>query len=354
MEEQKDMLGLLDMMVRRVFCVKENIIIRANAAAQQLFLSVGDDVRPLLENGAEEYVEFTGGCLYLTLNLCGQSIGASIRRMQDMDVFELDTDQDSSALRAMALAASELRRPLNSALSSAAALMDSQEDPEALQQLSQLNRGLYQILRLLGNMADAEHIASHSRMETTDVPGLLREIFEKAETLVRHAGITLRYQGLKDSIYCLADRDLLERSVLNLLSNAVKFAPKGSRINASLTRRDRTLRLTIQDSGSGIAQEVMGNLFQRYLRHAGIEDSRFGLGLGMRMVHAAAVQHGGTLLVTPNGDQGTCIVMTLAIRQGDSKRLNSPIFRVDYTGGFDHSLVELADCLPAELFDGKF
>jgi len=54
MEEQKDMLGLLDMMVQPVFCVKENIIIRVNAAAQQLFLSVGDDVRPLLENGAED------------------------------------------------------------------------------------------------------------------------------------------------------------------------------------------------------------------------------------------------------------------------------------------------------------
>lgn len=353
MEEQKDMLDLLDMMVQPVFCVKENTIIRANAAAQQLFLRVGEDVRQLLENGAEEYAEFTGGCLYLSLNLSGQRSGVSIRRMQDVDVFEVDTDRDRSAFRAMALASSELRGPLNSALSSAAALMDSQEDPEARQQLAQLNRGLYQILRLLGNMSDAEQISAHSRMETMDAPGVLREIFEKAQILVAQAGVTLSYQDLNECIYCLIDRQQLERAVLNILSNAVKFTPRGSQINASLTRKGRTLLLTIQDLGNGIAQEVMGSLFQRYLRQPGIEDSRFGLGLGIRIVHAAAVNHGGTLLISHGEDGGTRVVMTLAIRQKAPGQLSSPIFQVDYTGGFDHTLVELANCLPAKLFDGS-
>lgn len=354
MEEQKDMLDLLDMMVQPVFCVKENTIIRANAAAQQLFLRVGEDIRPLLEHSGEEYAEFTGGCLYLSLNLSGQRLGVSIRRMQDVDVFEVDAGRDNSALRAMALASSELRGPLNSALSSAAALMDSQEDPEARQQLAQLNRGLYQLLRLLGNMSDAEQSSACSRMETLDAPGVFREIFEKARMLVSQTGVTLSYQDLKESIYCLADREQLERAVLNILSNAVKFTPKGGQITASLTRRGRTLRLTVQDSGSGIAQEVMGNLFQRYLRHPGIEDSRFGLGLGIRMVHAAAANHGGTLLISQGENGGTRVVMTLAIRQKEPGQLNSPIFQVDYTGGFDHSLVELADCLPAKLFDGRY
>ncbi len=353
MEEQKDILGLLDMMVQPVFCVKDNIIIRTNAAAQQLFLCVGEDVRPMLGSGAEEYAEFTAGCLYLSLNLYGQRLGVSIRRMQDLDVFEVEQARDSSALRAMALAASALRKPLGSALADAAALADSQLKPEEAKHLAQLNKGLYQLLRLLGNMADGEHISNCSRMETMDVPGLLREIFEKAGALLEAAGVTLHYQDLPETIYCLVDRAMLERAVLNILSNAVKFAPKESQIHASLTRRGRTLRLTIQDSGSGIGQEVMGDLFKRYLRQAGIEDGRFGLGLGMHIVHAAAVHHGGTLLVVPGAEGGTRIVMTLAIRQSDGKRLQSPIFPVDYTGGFDHTLVELADCLPAQLFGGK-
>jgi len=272
MEDQKDMFGLLDMMVQPVFCVKENTIIRSNAAAQQLFFHVGDDIRPLLEYGAEEYASFTGGCLYLSLSMAGQPIGASVRRIDGTDIFELDTENES--LRVLALAASQLRKPLSGVLSQTALLLDSQEDPETLQQLSRLNRSLYQLLRVLGNMSDAEYAASQCRMETVDVPAIFREIFEKAQTLIGHSSTRLSYEDLKETIYCLADPAQLERAVLNILSNAVKFTPEGGSVTASLVRRGRTLRLTVQDSGSGIAQEVMGSLFQRYLRQPGIEDSR--------------------------------------------------------------------------------
>lgn len=351
MEEQKDMLDLLDMMIQPVFCVKENTVLRANATAQQLLLYPGTDVRPLLETGAEEYAQFHGGCLYLTLNLLGQCIGASVRRMQDVDIFEVDSQWDSSALQAMAVASTALRGPLNTALASTASLQDSLADSDSRKQLAQLNRSLYQMMRLLGNMSDAQQVSSH--METIDIPDIFREIFEKAEGLLAHSGVTLSYQGMEESVYALADRQQLERAVLNILSNAVKFSPKGSRITASLIRRNHTLQLTVQDSGSGIAQDVMGNLFQRYLRQPGVEDSRFGLGLGIRMIHAAAVSHGGTLLITQGEDRGTRIVMTLAILQNTSGQLRGPVFQVDYSGGFDHALVELADCLPDELYDGN-
>lgn len=352
MEEQNNMFGLLDMMVQPVFCVKENRIIRSNTAAQQLFFREGDDIRPLLEHGPEEYASFSGGCLYLSLSIAGQQINASVRRIDGLDIFELDTENES--LRSLALAASQLRKPLSGALSQTAQLLDSQADPETLQQLSQLNRSLYQILRVLGNMSDAEYVSSQCRLETTDVSSLFREVFEKAQTLVAHSSIHLSFDDLKETIYCLADRAQLERAVLNILSNAVKFTPEGGSVTASLVRRGRTLRLTVQDSGSGIAQEIMGNLFRRYMRQPGIEDSRFGLGLGIRMIHAAAVHHGGTLLVTQSDTGGTRIVLTMAIRQKEENRFGSPVFSVDYTGGFDHSLVELSDCLPPTLFDGSF
>lgn len=352
MEDQKDMFGLLDMMIQPVFCVKENHIIRSNAAAQQLFLQVGDDVRPLLGTGGEAYETFSNGCLCLSLSIGGQCIRASVRRIEDSDIFELDTDDGT--LRAMALAASQLRRPLSTALTQTAALLDASQNDETLSQLSQLNRGLYQLLRLLGNMSDAEYMTSHCRMETADVSAILREVFEKAGTLVEQTDVSLSYQDLDEAVYCLADRAQLERAVLNLLSNALKFTPKGGRITASLIRRGRTLRLTIQDSGSGIAQEVMGSLFHRYQRQPGIEDSRFGLGLGLRMVHAAAIHHGGTLLISQGENGGTRMVLTLAIRQKEPAALSSPVFAMDYTGGFDHALVELSDCLPPALFDGSY
>ena len=354
MEEQKDIFALLDMLVQPVFCVKENVIIHANAAAQQLFLTAGDNILPLLDGSAEAYAGFSDGCLYLPLTIAGQAVGTAVRRMDEFDIFELGHWEENGTLQTMALIAGTLRKPLSGALAGTAALLERQQDPDTLQQLSQLNRNLYQLLRLVGNMSDAQHLSSHCRMETTDVPALFREIFEKAQSLVSHSEITLDYQELKESVFCLADRTQLERAVLNILSNALKFTPKGGHITASLVRRGNTLRLTVQDSGSGIAQEVMGSLFHRYQRQPGIEDSRYGLGLGIHMIHAAAMHHGGTLLLRKNENGGTCVVLTLAIRQNDALSLRSPVFEIDYAGGFDHSLLELSDCLPAELFNGNY
>ena len=67
MEEKKDTLGMLDLVIRPGFCVKENQIIKVNQAAGSLFITPGTDIRPLLLTGAEEYAAFTGGCLYLSL-----------------------------------------------------------------------------------------------------------------------------------------------------------------------------------------------------------------------------------------------------------------------------------------------
>ena len=354
MEENKDMITLLDKMIQPVFCVKEYTVVQANAAARQLFLAPGLDIRPLLHTSAGEYEQFSGGCLYLSLDVSGQILRGSVQRLEDLDIFELDTGSDSDALRSLALAATELRNPLGSALTSTAALTEYLEDPDAKQQLAQLNRGLYRILRMVGNMSDAADFAVLFKPETVNIPEILREILQKAAHMLAHSGIELIYEGLSEPVYGLADAGQLERAVLNILSNAAKFSPKGSCIRVSLIRRGHTLRLTVQDSGSGIAESVMGSLFHRYLRQPGIEDSRFGLGLGIRMVHSVALQHGGTLLVSQGENGGTRTVMTLAIRQREQNQMRSPIFPLDYSGGFDHMLVELADVLPAELFDGSF
>ena len=111
------------------------------------------------------------------------------------------------------------------------------------------------------------------------------------------------------------------------------------------------LQLQIQDNGSGIAQDILGNVFYRYLRQPAIEDSRFGLGLGMVMIRSAAASHGGTVLIDQPEGTGTRITLTLAIRQNGGNMLRSNVLRVDYAGELDHGLVELADCLPSELYE---
>lgn len=353
MEKQKETLGMLDLMISPVFCVKNKLITKVNPSAAGLLITEGTDIQSLLHTGAEEYRDFNGGCLSLTLSVFGQLRNAYVTQIDDCDVFILDDDFNQKELRSLALAARELREPLANVMTSANQLFPTvaQDDSVSREQAARMNRGLYQLLRILGNMSDADHYASGSRQEMINISGLFDEIFEKATVLVENTRISLDYHGLSDQIICLADGEQLERAVLNMLSNAIKFTPAGGSIEASLTRCGHTLRLSVQDSGSGIAEDIRSSVFRRYQRQPAIEDGRFGIGLGMVLIRSAAANHGGTVLIDHPSEKGTRISMTISIRQNTDTILRSHILRVDYAGERDHALVELADCLPIDLYD---
>lgn len=348
MEEKKDLLGMLDLMTQPGFCVKDNCITAVNAAAKGLFLTPGMEVQSLLLTGREEYAAFSGGCLYLTVKLSEQPRGAVVTRMEQTDVFLLEPDCEQTELRSLALAALELRKTTNNIMTTADSLAAQAQTPDTAEQLSRLNRGLYQLLRLINNMSDAGRC--DTQQETRNIGKLLAEVFEKAAGLAETAGFRLRYEGLSETVYCLVDADQLERAVLNILSNSLKFSPAGSTIDVSVTRQGRMLRLSIQDNGMGIAAGILGSVFTRYLRQPAIEDNRFGLGLGMVLVRSAATAHGGTVLIDQPQGTGTRVTMTLAIRQNTENLFRSPVLRYDYAGERDHGLLELSNCLPAHLY----
>ena len=354
MDEQKEILDLLDLMLRPGFCARNGRIIKVNQAAEGYFLSVGMELTSLLQTGAEEYRDYTGGCLYLTLFLGGRSIGASVTRMQNTDIFLLDQETDTRELQSLALAARELREPLSGVMIQAENLsrhVAQEQDSSLQEQTARLNRRLFQMLRIIGNMSDANRYMAASRQELIAVSEEFDEIFEKAQTLTAHTGIRLFYHGLQEPLFSLADKEQLERAVLNILSNALKFTPKNGTIEASLTRRGQMLRLTVEDSGSGMDETVRANVFHRYLRQLTVEDSRCGVGLGMVLIRSAAANHGGTVLIDHPEGKGTRITMTMAIRPSTGNALRSPGIRVDYAGGHDHMLLELSESLPFSLYE---
>lgn len=335
------------------FCVQEGIIVKVNTAASNRMIVPGTPVDQLLKTGVEEYREFSDGCLYLTLDVCGQELGFSVSRKNGFDLFHLEQDAQNSELQAMALAARELREPLASIMISTDHLFpDGSDDPAINAQIARINRGLYQMLRLISNMSDAGRYAAADAVttEVKNVSALLDEIFSKAAVLVEHSGISLEYTGISEAIYASVNSELLERAVLNVISNALKFTPQGGSIQAKLLRRGNKLYLSMLDNGSGIPENARSSLFSRYVREPSLEDGRFGIGLGFVLIRSAALQHGGTVLVDHPTEQGTRVTITLSIRSGSADQVRSPILRVDYAGERNHGLLELSDVLPSELY----
>lgn len=353
MDRITDTMEMVEHLRQPAFCVCEGTIVKVNTAAAGRMIEPGTAIADLLKTGQEEYGELTSGCLFLTITHCGQKLGFSVTRKNGFDLFQLEQDVENYELQAMALAARELREPLASIMIGTDRLFPTGDDmtPAAQAQIARINRGLFQMLRLISNMSDANRYASASiPMGNENITGLLDEIFSKAAALVERAGIRLEYTGIAEPIHGLVNSELLERGILNTISNALKFTVSGGCIQARLLRRGSKLYLSIWDNGTGIPENLRSTLFSRYTREPGMEDGRYGIGLGFVMIRSAAAQHGGTVLVDQPEDQGTRVTMTLQIRSGSSDTLRSPILKVDYAAERDHSLLELSDVLPAELY----
>ena len=355
MEHLNNITQLLDLMVCPAFCVKDGRITYANQDAARSGICTDASVNELLITGQQEYAGFQDGSLYLTVRVAGVQLGATVSRLQGLDIFVLDQDSEQSQLQTMALAAQELRAPLSNIMAVADDLFpmaSQEEDPTAQALVARINRGLYQMLRIVGNMSDAYRYSkdAESQMEFRDVCSIWDEFWAHSAELVSHAGITLKYSGLRESVTCLIDIEKLERAASNMLSNAIKFTPKGGTIDVRLSRTGSMLYLTVQNSGNVIPEQLRGSLYSRYLRQPGIEDSRFGIGLGMVLIRSAATAHGGTVLMEHLQDQGTRITMTMQIRQDSGNSVRSPILRVDYAGEREHKLIELSETLPPELY----
>ncbi len=356
MDEQKDRAAMLELMLQSAFCVEQGTITALNQAARKLLIEPNTPVSTLLPPESGEYDTFQGGCLCLTLNIHGTPTEASVTRMEDCDIFVIETESDDIGLNTLAVASLGLREPLADIITimdhQVAQLARQSDDPGISAHVAYMNQRLTQLHRMVCNMADAARFAHDTapRMEHLDVCALLQELFDHADALAEHSGIRIAFSGPAEPVYSLVCPEQLERAVYNLISNAMRSAGSGGTIEATLSRHGGKLYLSVQDSGNGIPGDLLCSVYRRFLRTPGLESRGCGVGLGMALVRYAAASHGGTVLIDQPKGCGVRVTMTIAIRQSEDSHLRSNTLRVDYAGERDHGLLELSDVLPPELY----
>jgi signal transduction histidine kinase len=108
------------------------------------------------------------------------------------------------------------------------------------------------------------------------------------------------------------DAGRLTQLLINLLDNALAHTPPEGRITIRLKPIAAHVVLQVEDTGSGIAQEHMPHLFERFYRAdpARARESG-GTGLGLAIVKEIAEAHGGKVAVESTPGQGTCFTVTL-------------------------------------------
>jgi signal transduction histidine kinase len=115
-------------------------------------------------------------------------------------------------------------------------------------------------------------------------------------------------------IKMMADRDQLSQVWINLLTNAIKFTPEQGEIELRLEALTDRVRVTLRDTGVGIAKEDLERIFERFYK---ADRSRVreksGSGLGLAIVRKIVDLHQGTIEVQSEPGRGTTMIVTLPV-----------------------------------------
>ena len=109
------------------------------------------------------------------------------------------------------------------------------------------------------------------------------------------------------------DERKVKQVVLNLLSNAIKFTPEGGRIDIRAAAADDTVRVSVADTGVGIAPEDQAAVFEEF-RQVGTADKKVeGTGLGLALSRKFIELHGGRIWVKSEPGRGSTFTFTLPV-----------------------------------------
>jgi PAS domain S-box-containing protein len=188
----------------------------------------------------------------------------------------------------------ELRTPLNAILGFGQLLEMEELGERERESVEQIVRAGRHLLELINEVLDISRIEAGKlviSLEPVDLISGLSDVLSLADPLARERGVELVADfETPDQPYVRADRQRLRQVLLNLLSNAIKYNRPGGSVRVSIDSAGERLRINVEDSGAGIPQTRLEQLFQPFERlgaeQSGVEGTGLGLALSKRLVEA--------------------------------------------------------------------
>ncbi len=201
----------------------------------------------------------------------------------------------------------ELRTPLSAILLWVKLLHGRMIEPSQLEEgLNTIKKSAEAQKTLIDDLLDTSRIISGKlRLQTREVNliALVQEAIETVLPAVTAKGLTLTAELGADVGIVFVDADRIRQVVWNLLTNAVKFSPAGAAISVSVQRTRQRVQIEVSDTGSGISEEFLPHVFDRF-RQADASSTRRqgGLGLGLNISKQLVELHGGSIDARSDGE----------------------------------------------------
>ena len=214
--------------------------------------------------------------------------------------------------------AHELRTPLSNLRGYLEAIKDDVIKPDA----ATIN-SLYEEATLLTRLVDdlqelALAEASELKLvkQSEDVSGVIKQAISSHQTQASDKGIFLRTDLPEKLPLCDIDSQRIAQVLHNLLSNAITHTPREGTITISAKESGKFVEVSVTDTGEGIPQEELENIFERLYR---VDKSRSrrtgGSGLGLTIAKRLVEAHGGKISVQSEPGKGSVFSFTVPISQ---------------------------------------
>lgn len=231
----------------------------------------------------------------------------------------------------------ELRTPLNAVIGFSEILLEDAElngSPESKKaDLRRINAAGQHLLSLVTDVLDLSKIESNFielKIEQFDLPETIRGIVSNVQPMMSKNGNKLIVRCADDLGTVSTDATKLRQATLNLLSNAAKFTECGT-ITLSVHRRRSAagdwIEIEVRDTGIGIAQSDLSNLFQNFSQANRTTSTKYGgTGLGLALSQRLCGLMGGGITATSEVGRGSCFtIQVLAWMNEEAHCEESPL-----------------------------
>lgn len=232
--------------------------------------------------------------------------------------------EESDRMKSAFLAAMshELRTPLNSIIGFTGVLRQELAgplNPEQKKQMDMVRNSSRHLLALINDVLDLTKIEA-GRLALSNRPFDLRATVEKVVKTLRPLmdtkGLDLFLEMEPESLTVVSDQRRVEQVLLNLLGNAIKFTDKG-RIGVKCRLKGNAAHVSIIDTGIGIPEEELKNLFRPFLQlESGLARRYEGTGLGLSICKSLLENMGGEIWVESAVGKGSIFSFTLPAAGG--------------------------------------
>lgn len=212
----------------------------------------------------------------------------------------------------------DLRTPLTLIAEPVARLAEAENLTSQQQTLMKIaNKNVKILQRLINQILDFRKYENGKldlRLTEIDFSQAVHDWMESFYSVARKRDIKLRIEtpAAYKPVPIALDAEKIERVFFNLLSNAFKFTPDNGAITVSYECDDKTLTFKVADTGEGISERDLGNIFDRFYQVDRIHPQ--GSGIGLSLAKAFVELHGGAISAKSVVNKGSVFTVTLPVR----------------------------------------